>query len=201
MKFLKTVFLSLLIGEFYCYGLEEFLTSEVSVEKEGANLDESKNLAIAEGKKIALESYLKESGNEIRNLSASLIDECIDSYTIKSEKFIGNIYQADISYNIDQNVLNNFLNRKSNRNSKAAYSNGENWQYVNENPFAMGKKLIVIPTDNPKNMLKFLEARLGFQVFNSLYSISSNFVKIRNSQGIVEHLKARGMRFSIELSE
>lgn len=201
MKFLKIVFLSLLIWEFCCYGLDEFLTSEVSVEKEGANLDESKNLAIGEGKRIALENYLKESGKEIQNLSSSLVDECIDSYTIKSEKFIGNIYQADISYTIDQNALSNFLNHKSNRNSDEAYSSGENGQYRNENPFSVGTKLIVIPTDNPKNTLRFLEARLGAQVFSDLYSISSDFVKIRNSHGIVEHLKARGMRFSTELSE
>lgn len=200
MKLLKIAFLCLLASKFYCYGFEDFVISEVSVEKESANLDESKNLAIEEGKKIALENCLKETNKEIQNLSASLIDECIDSYTIKSEKFIGNIYQADISYTIDQNALNNFLNRKSNQNSHEAYSFRDNGK-ENERQFSIGEKLIVIHTDNPKNTLRFLDARFGSQTFSNLYSISSDCVKIRNSQGIVEQLKARGIRFSIELSE
>lgn len=91
---------------------EYVLVEGVEVSGDDEHLDESKEHAIQIGKRIALDKVL-EKLNKRLDLTKQQVEDCIDSYSIKSENFIKNTYHAKVNYRIDMASLERYFKKRN----------------------------------------------------------------------------------------
>lgn len=155
------------------------------------NLEKSKLKAIENGKEKALTyllrivdpdtSYTKQANN------------CIDSYEIKSEKFVENTYEANLVYNVDINKLKNrqYLRTSTQKNNQE--------QFNDFKKIGVNSRIVVVNIDKAKNGLNaFLDKAEYSGLDPVLYSISHNEIKLYETDELVKFLKESKFSFFIE---
>lgn len=91
------------------------IVKDVNISSDESDLEASKSNAIEQGKRTAFSRvaemiYKKPNGNI--NISDQQLDECIEGYSVKNEKFINNSYQAVADYRMNLSTVANVLNER-----------------------------------------------------------------------------------------
>lgn len=166
---------------YYAFADDKFaLVEDVSVYGDEENLEDSKNFAINDGKRIALQKVVEQiSGGKYFNLSAEYFDETIDSYSIKNETFIGNTYKAQIDYRVNVSAISSLLGSKNIDDLKP--------KNVEKN------RLIAVNSVNTaKEYVRICEIMKQYSFHAYPYSFSSNKIKYQYSDQLYSILKESG---------
>ena len=157
------------------------LVEDVAVFGEEENLDDSKNFAINEGKRIAIQKAIEQiSSGKYFNISADYFDEAIDSFSIKTETFVGNSYKAKVDYRVNISAVSNLLGMKSADRLKPI---------TNE---YQGRLIAVNSANISREYVKLCEVLKQYSLSAIPYSFSSNKIKYKYSEQLNNILKESG---------
>lgn len=191
----------------YCSAEESYLVDySVEIERTGNDLEDSKKMAIYDGKQIAINNILEsledneENDKSEHELSADFVEECVDSYAINEEKFINNTYQATISYKINIEQLKRFLKKTELKNVENKVNVVHNTELNYD--LSSGKEIMIIPVGG--DLIKrsnYLYKLIGQDYLLSLYAITANSVKLYSSNRIKNLLAQNRVYFYMEVSK
>ena len=157
------------------------LVEDVGVFGEEESLEDSKNVAINEGKRIAIQKAIEQiSGGKYFNISADYFDETIDSFSIKSETFVGNVYKAKVDYRVNISAVSNLLGIKS----------IEQLQPITNE--YQGRLIAVNSSNISREYVKLCEILKQYSLSVIPYSFSSNKIKYKYSEQLNNILKESG---------